>query len=97
MDLKLQGKIVLVTGANRGTGEVIAKHLQEEGALVVRHSNETKGAEAIRKLLPDSLCIWGDLATEEGGNQCLKQLWEQVKQVDNLVNNYGTATGGKWE
>lgn len=97
MDLKLQGKIALVTGSNRGTGEVIAKHLQQEGAIVVRHSNEKAGAESMQKQLPDSLYIWGDLATEQGGNQCLKQLWDQVKQVDILVNNYGTATGGRWD
>ena len=34
MDLKINGKIAIVTGAGRGIGEAIAKKLADEGARV---------------------------------------------------------------
>lgn len=37
MDLGLAGKTALVTGSNRGTGSVIADHLEAEGVTIIRH------------------------------------------------------------
>jgi len=97
MDLNIKGKVALVSGSNRGTGEVIANHLQEEGVIVVRHSIDQKDFNLLQEKYPNTLAIWGNLATDEGCGQCVSELWRLVKQVDILVNNYGTATGGRWE
>ena len=35
MDLELEDKVIIVTGASRGLGSAIAKHLIDEGACVV--------------------------------------------------------------
>lgn len=85
MDLGIQGKTALVTGANRGTGQVIAESLRAEGVTVLIHANSDC----------DSADIVGDLATEEGCVQVLSQL--QDKDVDILVNNYGTTDFHKWK
>lgn len=97
MDLGLSNKTALITGANRGTGELIAIQLQAEGAKVIMHSNDLAGFDFIQKKHPDALAIWGDIATDQGYQQCTEQLWQHVGKVDILVNNYGTASGGKWE
>lgn len=96
MDLKIKGKIAFVSGSNRGTGEIIAKHLKQEGVIVVQHSNDELGFKSIQKADSNALAVWGNIASDEGSEQCLTQLWKLVKQVDILVNNYGTATRGKW-
>lgn len=95
MDLQLTGKRALVTGSNRGTGEVIARTLREEGVSVIVHGAEQQGAEAIADTLGDAMAIWGDLGSEAGVRQVAEQARE-IGAVDILVNNYGTAAGGKW-
>jgi len=97
MHLHLQNKVALVSGANRGTGETIAKQLQDEGAETIMHSNSESGFHYIQERYPTRLAIWGDISHDEGYQQCIKQLWEQVDHVDILVNNYGTASSGKWQ
>ena len=96
MDLNLNNKIALVTGSNRGTGECIAATLANEGATVVFHSNEEGAAELAAAKLSDAYAVWGDVSTEAGCAQVLTQTRALVGDVDILVNNYGTATAGKW-
>lgn len=97
MDLHLQDKYALITGASRGTGEVIAKQLKAEGANVIRHSMNEQGYQYLQKNYPGEIAIWGDLASIQGCEQSLTQLWQAVSQVDILINNFGTATPGKWQ
>lgn len=83
MDLALQGKTALVTASNRGTGEVIASTLRDEGATVLTHSNAQGDSD-----------VWGDLGNAAGCAQVVAQLGDQ--QVDILVNNYGSADRHNW-
>jgi 3-oxoacyl-[acyl-carrier protein] reductase len=83
MDLQLIGKTALVTGANRGTGAAIARVLAVEGAEVLVHANNGSEGDLI-----------GDIALETGCDAVLQQL--AGRQVDILVNNYGTTDRHKW-
>ncbi len=97
MELGLSGKTALVTGSNRGTGEIIALHLEREGCRVIRHCNQQSDFEIMQNTHPQSIHVWGDITHDQGAQQCLEQIRAQCTQVDILINNYGTATGGKWE
>jgi 3-oxoacyl-[acyl-carrier protein] reductase len=55
MDLELQGKVALVTGSDRRTGQTIASTLSREGATVIHHGNWT--------LPEESLAVSGDVST----------------------------------
>lgn len=98
MELDLSGRRALVTGSDRNTGQVIAATLGAAGAAVVVHSNE--GAEAARRTAAELDCahaVSGDLGTETGCEEVLRQLQDADLAIDVLVNNYGTASRGKWD
>lgn len=101
MDLQLSDKTALVSGAHRGTGNVIATTLAEEGATVALHAfTEQESEAAMAAITSDSLPIVpvvGDILSDEGAKQVMDQLAGHNLQVDILVNNYGSALGGKWD
>jgi NAD(P)-dependent dehydrogenase (short-subunit alcohol dehydrogenase family) len=98
MQLDLNDKTALVTGSDRNTGAVIARRLAEFGATVIVHSNHCDGsAAAAATEIPSSIPIEGDIATEAGCEAVLAQLHAKDLPVDILVNNYGTASFGKWD
>lgn len=88
MDLQLNNKTALVTGSDRRTGEVIAETLENEGAKVIFHGNES--------LPVRSHAVCGNVATVEGCEQVVDQLRAAGVTVDILVNNYGTADMHRW-
>ncbi|MEL7400180.1 MAG: SDR family oxidoreductase [Pseudomonadota bacterium] len=83
MDLGIKGKTALVTGAERGTGAIIAQALTNEGVAVITQSNDASSADIV-----------GDITTEQGSEIVLQQLQNQT--IDILVNNYGTTSRHKW-
>lgn len=101
MDLQLTDKTALVSAAHRGTGNVIATTLAEEGAVVVLHAFTRAQSEAAMAALPDAklniVSVVGDLHTDEGAKQVMEQLAKRALKIDILVNNYGSALSGKWE
>ncbi len=97
MNLQLTGKVALVSGAHRGTGEIIARQLAEEGASVLVHGFDTTSSQTVAKNIKNAHAVWGDLCTDEGVTQVLQQAQQYHSQIDILINNYGTASPGKWQ
>jgi 3-oxoacyl-[acyl-carrier protein] reductase len=93
MDLGLNGKIALVTGAAspRGNGRRIAVTLAEEGADVVCADINIEGAEAvaneIRKMGRRSMAVNVDQGKYEQVRDGVKEIKEELGPIDILVNN----------
>ncbi|MDF2442349.1 MAG: hypothetical protein JWR01_552 [Subtercola sp.] len=87
IDLRLDGRTALVTGAGRGLGRAIADGLAELGATVYGTSRDAASAEAIASRYGTSPVVL-DLLDAHGIRSALSAL-DAVAEVDLLVNNAG--------
>ena len=86
MDLKLNDKTALVTGATAGIGLEIARALAAEGAQVfVTGRSQAKLDAAVDEIGGKVTGVLADAATADGAAAILKA----VPSVDILVNNVG--------
>jgi NAD(P)-dependent dehydrogenase (short-subunit alcohol dehydrogenase family) len=85
MDLELEGKICVVTGASRGIGLAITRALVGEGAVVVA------GARTIDNLpgIEGVTAVAVDLGSRDGPGQLVRRAVDDHGRIDVLVNNVG--------
>jgi len=93
MDLKLEGKVIIVTGGSSGIGRAIANILVNEGAIVhIVGRNEARIKETIKELEnrggKASFTI-GDLTKPEISKKTIDETIEKNGRIDGLVNNAG--------
>ena len=95
MDLNLQDRVVLVTGANRGIGRAIAEAAVAEGAKVaVVGRDPDAGAETVQALGPDR-ASWHrcDVSDEPQIGAMMAEVVERHGRLDAVVNNAGRFGG----
>jgi NAD(P)-dependent dehydrogenase (short-subunit alcohol dehydrogenase family) len=87
MDLELDGKVAVVTGASKGIGLAVARELAAEGARVVA------GARTVDPLqgLDGVVAVEVDLAQPDGPGRLVAEAVERHGRVDVLVNNVGAV------
>ena len=99
MDLKLNGKVALVTGGSEGIGKGIARVLAREGvdvAICARRKDVLeKAADEIRRESGRKVvAIPADLTRREDAENFVNGAARELGRVDILVNNAGSAPGG---
>lgn len=87
MDLKLEGKVVVVTGASKGIGLAIARAFASEGAKVVAGARSIESLNGLAGLTGVAL----DLSRPEAPGQLVARAAELHGRVDVLVNNLGAV------
>ena len=95
MDLKLNDRVVLVTGANRGIGRAIAEAAVAEGAVVaVVGRDEAAGAETVAALGADRSSWWVcDVTDGEQIDRTVAGIARRHGRLDAVVNNAGRFGG----
>lgn len=68
MDLQLNGRRALVTGASAGTGTAIATTLAREGVRVVVHGRDPDRTDAVCRSIRDAGYINGTNIRIDGGS-----------------------------
>lgn len=87
---RVEDKIVLVTGAARGTGEQTARILVDEGARVVVADIMDERGQTVAKSLGDAAhFVHLDVSSEQSWTAAIETAVEQFGQLDGLVNNAG--------
>lgn len=91
---KLTGKVAVVTGASKGIGAAIAKHLAAEGAAVVVNYASSK-ADADRVVAEiegkggNAIAVQGDVARAADVQRLFAETKKAYGHLDVLVNNAG--------
>jgi meso-butanediol dehydrogenase/(S,S)-butanediol dehydrogenase/diacetyl reductase len=97
MDLKIRGKVAIVTGAAHGIGRAIALRLAEEGATVIGADLEAAAAEQVMAEIiaagGKGLALQIDATDEKAVHAMVKQVIAAYGQIDILVNNVGGGGG----
>jgi NAD(P)-dependent dehydrogenase (short-subunit alcohol dehydrogenase family) len=95
---RLEGKITLITGANRGIGYGIAQGFAREGANLVITARDAGRLKEATAALTDSgadvLAVPADVTDEQQVQEVFRQAIERFGRLDILVNNAGVFDGG---
>jgi len=106
-ELRLDGSVILITGAGRGMGRAHALLLAGRGARIVVSDVGTdlygSGADAgpaqetvdaIRSAGGEAVAYVEDLSTEQGARGAVRACMESFGRIDALVHNAGFTLGG---
>jgi NAD(P)-dependent dehydrogenase (short-subunit alcohol dehydrogenase family) len=91
MDLGLQGKRALVTGASKGIGLAVARRLVAEGVAVVGGSRRSSAELDVLCEESDVVHFEVDLSEDDGPSQLVKSALSGGP-IDILVNNAGAVS-----
>src|SRR6266513_3343428 len=91
---KLSGKVAVVTGASKGIGAGVAKHLATEGAAVVVNyasskEDADKVVDEISKRGGKAIAVQADVATKAEVERLFAETNKAFGRIDILVNNAG--------
>ena len=90
---KLDGKVVLVTGASRGIGRAIAQALDREGARLVLVARNRRQLEQTAAETPGTvLTLPADVARPGEVKRLFAALVKKIGRLDVLINNAGVFT-----
>jgi len=85
---RVEGKVVLVTGAARGTGEQTARLLVAEGARVVAADiRDELAKKVVGELGENAFFVHLDVSSEADWTEGVAQAVEHFGKLDGLVNN----------
>ena len=95
MDLGLEGKTAIVTGAARGLGRCIAENLAKQGANVVvtdiLFPQVKETSQAIKDAGGESLATKVDVSNLKDLDKLVKKTVDRFKRIDIIVNNAGVC------
>jgi len=91
---KLDGKVAIVTGASKGIGACIARHLADEGAaVVVNYASSKDGAERVVGEITAkggrAIAVQADVARQAEVDRLFAETARAFGRLDILVNNAG--------
>jgi NAD(P)-dependent dehydrogenase (short-subunit alcohol dehydrogenase family) len=86
--MRLENKVILVTGSTTGIGEAIARRVVAEGARVLLHGrDEERGRALLEEFAGHATLATADLADPAAAPQLIDAAIDAFGQLDAIVNN----------
>lgn len=97
MELELEGRAAIVTGASRGLGRAAAEALAAEGVRVLAVARSTGELEKLQATNPDRIAIATvDMRSADEVAALADLAVERFGRLDIVVNNAGIAPAGRF-
>src|ERR1700733_2961490 len=97
MDLKLQDKVIIVSGGAKGIGEGIVNVLAAEGAIpVIIGRNKDDNSTVVNAINDNGGMAFGitaELTRPDACKNAIDEVIAEFKRIDGLVNNAGVNDG----
>lgn len=92
-------KVIIITGASRGIGREMARHLAKQGYQIIANYNksEVKAKELQEELKKENIEIdifKANVSKREECQKLVKYTIEKYKKIDVLINNAGISVWG---
>ncbi|MFH5924353.1 SDR family oxidoreductase [Roseomonas xinghualingensis] len=94
MQLSLEGRRALITGASRGLGLAMARAFAAAGARVAMVARGEGPLTEAAASIPGSIPVQADIATADGCERAYRSAEAALGGIDILVNNAGTSRRG---
>ena len=98
---RLDGQVVIITGASAGIGEATARRLAREGATVVINARRADRLEALKRDIEKAggkaFSVAGDVTSEQDRARLVGETLDAFGHIDALVNNAGWGQRGPIE
>lgn len=93
----LEGKVCLVTGANRGIGKAIAERYAEEGAIVFANARKENSLDQWAKECSEKnqatvIPLYFDITNGAACKDAILKIKSDCGKIDVLINNAGMVT-----
>lgn len=99
MTKRLEGKVVVITGASAGIGQACARALMQEGARLVLMARRRERLQALvaeaRQCGTEAVVAVGDARDEDAVRETVELARTSFGRIDILVNNAGIGKYGK--
>jgi 2-deoxy-D-gluconate 3-dehydrogenase len=97
IDLQLEGKTAIVTGASRGLGRATAQALQEQGCRVLAVARTLEDLESLAAVDPDNIkACQCDMMDTTAVASLVQIALDTFGGLDIVVNNAGIAPAGQF-
>lgn len=88
---RLDGKVVIITGASSGLGARFARVCDAAGASVVLAARRLERLDELAGSLTNAVSVRADFATDEAAPACVEAALSQFGAIDVVVNNAGIS------
>lgn len=95
IDLQLEGKVAIVTGASRGLGRAAATALVDQGVNVLAAARSLEELRQLEDSAPEKVCaVQCDMKDQAAVAALVSQAIDRFGRLDIVINNAGIAPAG---